>query len=354
MQHYKSTRTLFNSLCALIEKFGGLPHTEASLLAQAVLASWFADLAPVRLNMALIGSPGPERRQLLRLLQCLLRRALPISEVSVAAISSLPMEIAPTLLLEHCELNPQFQRFLLTTSGDAQIVAKGRVLPVSCNKVLCSEESNTELAPGWPELEIELPQSWGPTARLDSTEAQRIADEFQPQLQFYRLFHYAAVRDAVISVPNIPSRARETAGALLACVVGDPELRAHLHHLLDEHFAPRGIWSTPKVELLAVLLAVSHGKQSTVSVGEMTKKLNDELERQGETLVLQPRAVGHLLRTLGFETQRLGSRSRELTLSKFNKERIHALHFHGMLGNHTDADCELCQSRVESLIESVK
>ena len=264
------------------------------------------------------------------------------------------MEIAPTLLLEHCELNPQFQRFLLTTSGDAQIVAKGRVLPVSCNKVLCSEESNTGLAPGWPELEIELPQSWGVTARLDSAAEQRIADEFQPQLQFYRLWNYTAVRDAVISVPNIPVAARETASALLACIVDDHELRAQLHDLLDKHFAPRGKWSTPNLELLDVLLTVSHGKQSTVSVGEMTKKLNNALESQGETLVLQPRAVGHLLKTFGFETQRLGSQSRGITLSKFNKERIHALHYHGVFGNHTHPDCELCQSRIESLIESMK
>ncbi len=135
---YGTTRELFEALFEVIKRFSGLAETEARLLSYAVLASWVVEFTEVPICLALVGPPSIERRQLLRLLRCLLRRALPLGEANLAALCSLPMDIGPTLLIERCEPSSQFLKFLeATNSQDAQIVSKGRVLKACCAKVVC-------------------------------------------------------------------------------------------------------------------------------------------------------------------------------------------------------------------------
>jgi len=275
--------------------------------------------------------------------------------VSVAAVSSLPMDIAPTLVIERCEPTPQFQRFLdLTNANGSQIVAKGRVLRLCCSKVLCSEESWAGVIPGWPELEIVLPQSWQSLPPLNLVEQQRIVEEFQPKLQMCRLQNYTAVRDSVSKAPNVPFAAQETASALVACVAADEGLRAQLTELLKNHFLAPRTFSAPHRALLSGLLAVSHAKKSTVCVGEITTHMNRTLDSWGETLVLQARAVGNILRSFDFSTQRLGSTSRGIMLLSATKERIHSLaRNYGILENPSENDCAFCQKWSTELLESI-
>jgi hypothetical protein len=111
--------------------------------------TWVVEFSELPISLALVGPPSPERRQLFRVLRCLSRRALLLGEASLAGVSSLPMEIAPTLLIERCERSSQFRKFLeATSSRDAQILSKGRILNACCAKFLCIEEPLSDAMPG--------------------------------------------------------------------------------------------------------------------------------------------------------------------------------------------------------------
>lgn len=78
--------------------------------------------------------------------------------------------------------------------------------------------------------------------------------------------------------------------------------------------------------VIEALLALSHqaGKESG-GVAEITTAVNAILERRGESLEMNPRAVGSLLRVLGLPTRRLGASGRSITLLNSVRRRIHEL-----------------------------
>lgn len=94
---HQPTETLLRGLIGIIKQFCGLPDNDALLLGHAVLASWLIEFTEVPVCVGLIGPPSPERRQPLRLLRCLFRRALVVGEASLGELCSLPMDSAPTL-----------------------------------------------------------------------------------------------------------------------------------------------------------------------------------------------------------------------------------------------------------------
>ena len=81
-----------------------------------------------------------------------------------------------------------------------------------------------------------------------------------------------------------------------------------------------------RLAVIEALLALSGDeKRASVGVAEITTGVNRILENNGELLVLAPRAVGSVLRTLGFSTQRLGATGRGITLLNSVKQRLHDL-----------------------------
>jgi hypothetical protein len=341
---YESTAALLDALTQVIKQFSPLDEPQTSLLGYVVLASWLAEFTPTPINLAIVGAAGPERRQLLLLLRCLLRRALTLGEATVEGVCSLPLDLAPTLIIERCEPTTQFQRLLeLTNSRDAQIIIKGRLLNASCSKVVCGEESWGGSVPGWPALEIALPLAPRFVPVLTVAEQQRIKDEFQPKLQMFRLQNHKVARESMVSLYEVPETAREMASTLVAGVAADERLTARLAEPLKKHFLASGRQSELQNEVITVLLAVSHENKATVSVAEVTSRLNQLLEHHGQLLVLQPRAVGSILRTLGFPTQRLGSSSRGMTLLNSVKQRIHELaSARGILTGYSHPACDVC------------
>lgn len=326
---YESTADLLNALSDIIRRFSGFEDAEASLLGYAVLASWLIDFTQVPVSFAIIGPASPERRQLLRLLRCLLRRALVVGEASFAGISSLPMDISPTLLVERCEPTTPFLRFLeVTNSRDSHVIVKGRILNVYCSKVLFSDQSWSGTVAGWPLLEIFLPEFPGALPVLTLAERHRLATEFQPKLEMFRLKNFVLARDSAIDLPDIPPAARELARCLGACVADDKELQGQLADLLKKQFLSVQNQSEREVHLAVIeaLLALAKDEErASVGVAEITVRVNQILENNGELLVLSPRAVGSVLRTLGFSTQRLGAAGRGITLLNSVKQRVYEL-----------------------------
>ena len=346
---YGTIRELFEALFEIIKRFSGLPQTEARLLSYAILASWVVEFTEVPICLALVGSPSIERRQLMRLLRCLLRRALPLGEANLAALCSLPTEIGPTLLIERCEPSSQFLKFLeVTNSQDAQIVSRGRVLKASCAKVVCIEEPLGASLSGW--LTIELPVT-GRDGRLpvfDPDAQQRVADEFQPKFEMFRLRNYNLVNTSVFDVPEISSDARDLARCLGGVVAGDAEIQAELAGLLKEQdvlpVRTEHANELHSVVIEALLFCSHQSKNQNAGVAEITTTVNNILKRRGELLEMSPRGVGNILRALGFSTHRLSATRRGIILLNSVRQRIHRLASkHNLLGErYRSINCVQC------------
>jgi hypothetical protein len=231
--------------------------------------------------------------------------------------------------LRRCDSSSQMRKFFeATSSREAQVLSKGRILNACCAKVICVEESPSETMPDCPMIEISVPDTSSPMPAFHWSIQQQIVDEFQPKLLMFRLRNYGLVRDSAFDLPKLPAQVRDIARCLGAGVEGDAELQGKLALLLKE----QGLQICASGEnpicsaIIEGLLAVSHQlEKKSAGVAEITKVANDILARRGELLELQPRAVGSLLRTLGFSTQRLGAAGRGITLLNSIRDRIHDL-----------------------------
>jgi len=327
---FGTTREIFEALVAIIKRFSGLAETEVRLLTHAVLASWVVEFTEIPVCVALVGPPSPARRQILRLLRCLFRRALLLGEASLANFRCLPMEITPSLLIERCELTPQFLKFVeATSSHDAQIVSKGRIFKACCAKVLCVEEVFSDLLPGWLTIELSGKDLNTSLPVLDAHAQEQIVEEFQPKLEMFRLKNYTLVRESIFEAPAISSGARDLARCLGGAVASDTELQEQLRPLLKGQDG-QPVYGDSAKELhwvvVEALLSCSHQSQKKhIGVAELTATINRILERRGELLVINPRAVGNILRALGFSTQRLTAIQRGIILLNSVRLRIHQL-----------------------------
>src|SRR6266404_4059790 len=347
---FGTTREIFEAVVDIIKRYSGLPETEVRLLTHAVLASWVVEFTEVPVCVALVGAPSPARRQLLRLLRCLFRRALLLGEAGLAKFSSLPMEITPSLLIERCELTPQLLNFLeATNSHDAQIVSKGRILKACCAKVLCVEEALGGLLRGWLTIDLSGKDLDTSLPVLDAHAQEQIVEEFQPKLEMFRLKNYSVVRESIFDVPEISSGARDLARCLGGAVASDTELQEQLRPLLKEQDA-QPVYGDSAKELhwvvIEALLSCAHQSQKKhIGVAELTATTNRILEGRGELLVMNPRAVGNILRALGFSTQRLTAIQRGIILLNSVRLRIHQLasKYNLLESGSRSNDCAQCQ-----------
>src|SRR5208282_1574232 len=326
---YESTRELLEEVCALIDKYTGLRGKSASLAAYSVLASWLVDCIETPLCLSIVGPDSTQGRQLFRLLGCLYRRALLLSDMSVAGVCSLPMALCPALFIERCQFNPDLQKLLrVSSTRDTFVPRNGRLVNLCCAKVICSEEPLYDDAAGGGFVEIPVAPLPEPLPILDQLTQQQIAGEFQPKLLMFRLINYKQVADSKFDVPEFASPVRELARSLVSCVSHEPELQAEIVPLLKEQneraLSERAFDFNPIV--VEAMLSVCHEpKRESVHVAEVSARVNKILEGQGEMLTLAPKPVGNKLRALGLTIRRLDAAGRGMLLPDAVRQRIHRL-----------------------------
>ena len=326
---YDSVRQLFDDVRALIEKYTGLCGKWASLAAYSVLASWVVDCIETPICLSIVGPESTQGRQLFRLLACLYRRALLLSELSLAGVYGLPMDLCPALFIDQFEPNEELHR-LLRASGtrDTYVPRNGRLMNLCCAKVISSEVPLYEAAAGGSFIEIPVTTLHEPLPTLDQRTQQQIADDFQPKLLMFRLKTYKRVGDSDFDVPQFAPPIRELARTLGACVSQEPELIAEIVPLLAEQ-SERALSERPidlhAVVVEAMLLLCHEGKKESVHVKTIAARVNKILEQRGEMFEMGPKPVGNRMRALGFPTQRLDAAGRGLLLCDAVRRHIHKL-----------------------------
>jgi len=345
---YGSTRELFEQVRTVIRKFTPLSEDSVALLAQAVLASWVVEALEVPPCLALVGPVGPERRQVLRLLRCLFRRGLVLSGVSLSSLSSLPVYLTPSLLIERIEASTTLHAFLLATSSpEAYVAAGGKLINFCCAKVFCTEDSLDRSLQDFPVLEIPLVLGESSVPFFDQRAQKKVLDEFQPKLLKYRLTNFYQVRESHSELSELRAPWRDIATCFAATAAGDTELQTNVTELIKNQEKKSTLDSDElfqKVVLEATLRLCHRTKANMLMVGAIARQANNILIERGETLTLDPRAVGSILRALHIPTERLGAQGRGITLLRRTLERIHfiAMDHHVLLESTEPKDCPIC------------
>lgn len=92
-------------LWQIIPRFAHLPADYVPILASFIVYACFADRLPVAVYLLLVGLPGSGKTTVLELLRHLCRRAVMVSDISLAATTQLCAAICPTLLIDENDWN---------------------------------------------------------------------------------------------------------------------------------------------------------------------------------------------------------------------------------------------------------
>jgi hypothetical protein len=345
---YESSRALFSDLCTLVKRFTDLPEWLGQLASHSVLASWFSDCTTIPVRLSIVGPRSSRGSQLFRLLSCLYRRPLVLGEMSVAGLYSLPMELCPSLFIERYEYSRQLDKVLHALDvQDAYVPRKGRLVTLTSARVVCSEEPLNDGAFGGRGIDIPVTLAHQSLPILDRPAQQQIADEFQPKLLMYRLKNYSRVASSKYDEPDFLSPVRELARCLGACVPDEPQLLRDIGSLLrerNEELLTDRATDLNSIIVEAMLRFCHEKKREFARVGEITNAVNGILERSGELLELNPRAIGYKLRALGLTTKRLDAASRGMFLVRATRLRIHKLaRDYTLLASQGEQGCEHCE-----------
>lgn len=306
------------------------------LVSHFVLYTWFQDRLGVAPYLWVIGPYSSGKTRLLSLLHALCRRAVMASDISTAALYMVPSAIMPTWLIDEFETSGRAgdrDRLRILRSGstrDGHVIRGDNVYDTFCAKVVVSRQEPSDAALASRAIFIPMLPTRRALPILDTAVLQQIADRFQPQSMNCRLQHYSQVvtRNRP-QVAEFTPRMRDLAVALAAPVLGHPQLEAQLFQDLaaQDKEAKVARHGDPEWAASTALLSDVHHNGGTLTVGSLASTVSEVLWGNDETYQLSPRAVGAVLRSLGFNSEKLGNQGRGFRLTKEFVRRVHEVAF---------------------------
>jgi hypothetical protein len=285
----------------------GFSQREALPVTHFAIATWFSGCLP-EAPCLLITGPGPEARLLLELLACFVFRPQPFFELTRAGFLALDMNSGPTLLIVQEGISPSLWKLIRASNyRNAQVSGAKGIQKIFCAKAMYLGTDSTETDTDRSLLRVGLSPLRGRPPILETNEKQELIAEFQSEMQAYGERNFVQVRDSRFDLPDLSSDVRMLARVLGAPIVSAPELQAALGTLLREYQEAirESFWSDPKCVVIEAALFYSHKAQmERVRVKEITVAANALLKGRGESLQLEAKAVGAILRRLGLLPKR--------------------------------------------------
>lgn len=190
---FGSIRELFEEICQLIDRFVRLPEKSTSLVGRFILATWLVDAMQTAPRILIEGPDIARARQLAQLLHCVCRRALPMSEVTPAALCSLPSGMRFTLLLHQDAVSRKLAALLKATAVRGNPVLRAGELFdfYGAQAILCGSGFSEDT---WAMSSIRV--TCIPISErlpvLSDEEQQCIAENLQPKLLAFRFSNFLA------------------------------------------------------------------------------------------------------------------------------------------------------------------
>jgi hypothetical protein len=229
-----------------------------------------------------------------------------------------------------------------TSLREAHLIARGRPISVHCAKVVCVDEPWSANFPDWPAIEIHVPPAESTLPIFDSATAEQL----QAQLMMYRLRNYLEPLSQPVELPELSSRSRELMHVLSPCLVGDSKFQESFVQTLQNYDDEFEKPCEDQFEMAAIeaLLKLSHDSKIIVHLQEITGHVNQILEPHSALQPLKPRAVGPLVRRLGFDTRERDRIGFFVRLLPAARARIHKIARDlNVLARYLRVDCPYCQ-----------
>jgi hypothetical protein len=343
-----STRQLFGAVHDFIAAHPGLDENGANLLTYFAFATLFWECARVWPFVSVVTNDAAASTLLLRILKFIFARPVHLAELTLAGLMSLPESPGQILLIDQPVQSNELRRVLRLVSRPGACVAwKGQLREIFRPVVLCTAESLDD--PRLLELAIQIPliPTRNALPQFDLELAADTSKEMRARLHQYREENLAKVRESRFDAPEFSSPTREIAASLGSCIVDDTELQARVIRLLRDQEKDSRVRRTNSPEAVvfeAGLFLCHEPRRGRALVGEVATIASGIFKGRGESIELEPRAVGDILRSGGLFTQRLGRAGRGIVLTRENRKKIHDLAWAFDVRSVEDAAkrCEFC------------
>ena len=345
---FGTTAQLFDEIRAFLGQHPGLAADAVLKLTYFVFAILFPECAEIWPFASVVATDPVGSTLLLRLIACVCVAPLQIGELTLNAILTLQQKPRPALLIiDQLAPNKELERALRVMSRPgSRILRKGKFYDVCIPTLVCT---GGPLRDRWildPALQIVLTPIRGPLPKLDAKSLDESARQLRGKLVRYCELNFAKVRDAHFDVPHFTSPTREIACMLGNSIVDDLALQRCVVMILEPQDQDVRIRRTDSIEAVVAeaALFLSHERaRSQARVGEIATVANGILKGRDENIILDPRAVGHYLRTLGLFSQRLGRAGRGIRFTNEVRRKIHELaQAYDVRTSLDNSKCEFC------------
>jgi hypothetical protein len=312
---------LTSSMLKFLSRYASLLPDAATLIVAFGLSSWFTDCFSVAPKLYLLG-PDNEATLLLRLLGCLCRRPILLSEVDIAALSTLPRHLDPTLLVNQRDLGRRVTRVLLAANDRHFAIAHGKGEIYAYGAKAFASVPEFADATG---VRVSLSPAQEPLPTLTDANERAITNDFQSKLLRFRMVNRQRVCDAEVDTRVFVPAMREEVRAWLAPIYDCPDLRkAVTSSLLQRSQDAQGDRLSNDQCLVAEAALFFCHKQQTdhFFIGDLAETVNDLLEGRHDDRVLTDKKVGLLLRALGIHGERV-VKGYKVSLTDGVREQIH-------------------------------
>jgi hypothetical protein len=309
------------SMSRFLDRYANLPPGTAEIIVAFALASWFVDCFAVAPLLHLLG-PDNEITRLLRLMGSLCRRPILLSDLDVPALSTLPSDLAPTLLVNQRNLGRRLTRVLLASNDRHFRVAHGKgEINAFGAKAFASVP---EFANG-AGVRVSLPPVQELLPTLTNEEARAITADFQAKLLRYRLVNYRRVSEVQLDTSGYVPAMREEICAWLVPICDCPDLQEVVSGFLMQQSleAERDRMLDDRCVVAEAALFFCHKPNvDHFFVGDLAEMANSLFTGRHEGRILTDKKAGLLLRALGVSGER-GARGYRVSLGNAVREQIH-------------------------------
>jgi hypothetical protein len=326
---FKSVRALLAEICNLIEQFTGLSKKSTALIARFVLVTWLVDAMPIAPRILIEGPDIARANQLVLLLRCICRRALPMTEVSSAGLCTLPSGMCFTLLVRQASISSTLANVLEATivQGNPLLRAGKLVNIFGAQAILCDSGNGMQTLRA-ASIRIPCMPTGGRLLFLNDEQQRQIVEEFQPKLLAFRFSHYKAAREARFDASQFAPPLRDLADVLAAATPGDEVLQAELFELLAEENSEikAANWVDLNTVIIeAILVHCREAKNDSVYVGAIAAMAQQILHGRDENRKIDPGEAGRRIKALGFSTLPRDAQGIRLSLTNEACVRVHDL-----------------------------
>ena len=302
---YGSAHNLFNGVCELFARYIGVTSEEAALLTAWSTSTWFPECASSPPTLLITGTDMCHAIALLRLLRCLCRRALLLTDISRRDLLDVSF-LQPTLLLnEPGQLPKIWPLFGTSNHHGVSVLGKGRAHNLAgCRAFFLGMEHT------WTDgaVHFALPPARGELPTLDAQRQAEIARRFQSHYLMYRLRNLQKIRESHSAVHPVNFPHNATAHNLAACIEEEPNIAQAIAPILQRQEQDTHVQNSCDVAraIIEVIWAPLHEREE-MPISRIADLANALLRSRGETLEYSAEEIGWKLRNLGLYRHRNGS-----------------------------------------------